>query len=250
MTTNLKPGLKIRIAVPLDPSDNTPFSKRKDHRLSRIEDITEQGIIHEGEGSVRADRIDIDWELVSEEEEKASGLTVVKMNSGPVLASFVRVSATMAEMYSEQTTPPGLIVIPVRDCGKSWDWLRGRTAGEAFKGLSLVFEPNAPKAGFSTCEDQSEAGQAAPQSQRTGRKRGPKPRTPIPTCETEILPAAPGPAPTVSASDGKISFKHRMRLWNAATVLVLHLEAEADDLRIGDALAELQDVMNDIRGKA
>jgi hypothetical protein len=244
MTTNLKPGMKIRVVVPLTPGDDTPFAKRQNFRNSQIEGITDTGLVHETEGTLQADRLGIDFELAGVVEEPGADLCVVRTASGPVLATFIRASGRSVELYSEQMTPPGLIVTSGTACGKHWDWLKGRTIGEVYKTLPEVFQPNQP---------QGEEPQPPPAP--TAKKRGPKPRAPMLTAETKALPAAEqpplchdvddGPA-TVSASDGKLTFRQRLRLWYAATELVRLIEAEADDLRVQEAASTMHATITNV----
>lgn len=247
MTTNIKSGQKIRIAVPLTTGDDTPIGKRET-RISTVEIVRENGIIEETEGTVRADRIGIDWEPLEGEDSQAN-LAVVKMQSGPILASVIRVTGKMIELYSEQSTPPGMLVLPVHRCGFMWDWLRGRTVGEAFKGLSEVFEPN--RAPESANSDKPTDGTA----DQPKKKRGPKPRPQAVTASTEVLPATP--PETVSASDKDpdrttpriFTFEERARLWNAARALMKAVAAEQPQWlvdAIPTALSDMDALLTDI----
>jgi hypothetical protein len=173
MSTSVKPGQKIRIAVPITKGDDTPIGARTETRISTVEIVRENGIIEETEGTVRSDRMGIDWEIshpVAEDAE--ANLVVLATRTGPVLASLLRVTGKTIEVFSERLSPSGRQEFPVRACGKSWDWLKGRTLGEAYKTLTEVIDPI-------QLVTTAEPGQpvqpaevtAAP---KTGKKRGPK----------------------------------------------------------------------------
>jgi hypothetical protein len=234
MTTNLVPGLKIRIAVPLTTGDNTPIEKRRETRISQIVDITETGTIHETEGSVSANRMGIDWEL-AEDEEDAFNLAVVRLAAGPVLASIVKVEGNTVKLYADSTVPPGLLSVPAKKCGKCWDWLRGRTIGTVFPTLSEIFDPLT-----GSSSPPLMPGSAGP-DQKPARKRGPRPRVQVVTAPTEVIPAAE--PKTVSAGDRKVGFRERMHLWHAVSHVAEMLEGEQSDARICEAVGELAEVV-------
>ena len=246
MVTNLKAGMEIRVAVPISPQDNTPFAQRKEFRKSRIEELTDEGIVHETEGNLLASRLGIDFELADAmNQEPGVNLCVVSMKGGPILATFLRASGNTVELYSEQTIPPGIIVTRGTACGKHWDWLKGRTVGEAFKTLTDVFEPNGKT-------KEPEESQVAPPTTPAGKKRGPKPKPPK-TDQPTSGPESKKPDETttqavagVSASDGQLTFLHRMRLWHAASDLVRLLESNADDLRVNEAASTVYAVVANV----
>ncbi len=256
MTTNLLPGMKIRVAVPLTVGDNTPMDKRKEFRISTIQDITDSGIIHESEGSVDVARMGVDWELL-EGEDSAVTLAVVRLASGPILASVITVKGQNVELYSEQMVPPGPLSVPAMACGKCWDWLKGRTVGQAFTTLPEIFDP----ATRSSAPTAAAPSGPAPAPEKTDKKRGPKPRQPAATAQTAVLPAEPGK--TVSASDPPddpmtcpriFTFKERARLWHAACELQKAAESEEPQRFTGalpDAIRRMDETLSEVlKGKA
>jgi hypothetical protein len=240
MTTNITAGQKIRIAVPITPEDNSPFEKRRAFRISTVEIVRENGIIEETEGTVRVDRMGIDWEICESEPESQEGnLLAVAMKAGPVIASVIRVKGKYVEAYSDQAVPCG-IMLPASGCGKMWDWLKGRTLSEASKGLTEIFCPNPGR-------QPAEPGQAGPgaAAPTTGKKRGPKPRAVAVTATTEVLPATPD----ATVCPRVFSFEDRARLWHAAKRLMESVASDDPQWLveiIPTALRNMDDVMTSI----
>jgi hypothetical protein len=236
MSTSVKPGQKIRIAVPITKGDDTPIGARTETRISTVEIVRENGIIEETEGTVRSDRMGIDWEIshpVAEDAE--ANLVVLATRTGPVLASLLRVTGKTIEVFSERLSPSGRQEFPVRACGKSWDWLKGRTLGEAYKTLTEVIDPI-------QLVTTAEPGQpvqpaevtAAP---KTGKKRGPKPRALSVTASTEVLPAVASDPGEATMPAGIVpTFAERAELWNLHKSLVL--EAEVGNVEHVEELIE------------
>jgi hypothetical protein len=249
MTTQLFPGMAIKVAVPLTVGDNTPIGERTETRISKIVDITESGTVHETEGSVSANRMGIDWEPI-EGEESAVNLVAVRIASGPILASLMRVEGQSVHLFSDAAIPPGPFQVPAYKCGKCWDWLRGRTVGEVYATLGEVFDPQAK----TSAPPVSQGAAPAPAASGTGKKRGPKPRTPIPTATTAALPAEPGPkdpivaARVVTARD--FTFPERAELWQAARVLMRDLDV-GEPMAIACAIENLDRTLTEVlKGKA